>query len=63
MRDTQIKKDPLPFTVSFHAAADARLEPEEEVLEERLLHKVFLLTHFPASWSAWQLAASLILVA
>lgn len=63
MRDTQIKKDPKPFTVSFHAAADARLEPEEDVLEERLLHKAFLLTHIPASWPSWKLAAGLVLVA
>ena len=53
----------LPFTVNYYSAAEARVPPQPEILENRLFHKLFLVTHVPASWPAWMLAASLILAA
>ncbi len=52
-----------PLTVSHYSAAKARTEPEEDILEDRWLHKAFLITHIPASWPAWKLAVALLITA
>ena len=52
-----------PFTVSFHTLNTPRTAPNQDVLENRWLHQLFLLTHKPAEWSAWQLAGGLLLLA
>jgi predicted MPP superfamily phosphohydrolase len=59
MLNEQIK----PFTVSFHSINEARIAPKQDVLENRWLHQLFLLTIKPIAWSGWQLAASLLVVA
>lgn len=51
------------FNVSFQALDETRVAPQQDVLENRWLHQLFLLTHKPATWSAWQLAAGLLAVA
>jgi predicted MPP superfamily phosphohydrolase len=52
-----------PFSVSFHLINEARIAPKQDVLENRWLHQLFLLTIKPAGWSGWQLAASLLAAA
>jgi len=49
--------------VSFYSLGEKRAAPQQDVLENRWLHQLFLLTHKPATWSAWQLAAGLLVVA
>lgn len=52
------------FTVSYYAIGDDdRLPPKPDILEHRWLHQLFLVTHKPATWSVWQLAAGLLVVA
>jgi uncharacterized protein len=51
-----------PFTLSFHTLATPRLAPEADALENRWLHKIFVLTHQPAGWSAWQLLAAVLIL-
>lgn len=51
-----------PFTLTFHSTA-VRTEPQEGILEDRWLHQLFLLTHAPATWPAWKLAAGLLVAA
>lgn len=55
-----LKEQIKPFTVSYHSINGARKPPLENILEERWLHKIFLLSHTPAAWRPWQLAASLL---
>ncbi len=50
------------YTVSFHTLAAPRLAPKADVLENRWLHKIFVLTHQPAGWSAWQLLAAVLIL-
>ncbi|MBN1993878.1 MAG: metallophosphoesterase [Anaerolineae bacterium] len=50
------------FTVTFHALDQARPVPQQEILENRWLHRLFLLTLRPAAWSGWQLAGGLLAV-
>ena len=57
------KDQTLPFTVNYYSAAEARLPPQQEILENRFFHKLFLVTHVPAGWSPWKLAVCLVLVA
>jgi hypothetical protein len=52
-----------PFTISFHSTNEARIAPKQDVLENRWLHQLFLLTIKPAAWPGWQLAASLLVAA
>ena len=52
-----------PPNISFHSLGENREAPQQDVLENRWLHQLFLLTHKPATWSAWQLAAGLLVVA
>jgi predicted MPP superfamily phosphohydrolase len=52
-----------PFTVSYYSSNEARIPQAADILEERWLHKLFLLTHAPADWPAWKLAAGLLLAA
>ncbi len=40
-----------------------RIPPRRNILEERFLHKLFLLLHRPAAWSKGQLGISLLLLA
>ena len=46
--------------ISVQAATAARIPPQAGELEDRLLPKVFLLSHVPAGWSVWQLALFLL---
>lgn len=62
MIETADKVDEKPFTATFYSAPHARQTPQPGVLEERWLHKLFLLTHIPASWRGWQLTLGLLLV-
>lgn len=52
----------VAYELSIYSAASARIPPQENILEDRFLHKLFLLTHVPASWGWWQLAAVLLAV-
>lgn len=52
-----------PFTVTFLSPAEPRIPPAADILEDRWLHQVFLITHLPATWPAWKLAAGLLLAA
>jgi hypothetical protein len=52
-----------PFTVSYYSAAEPRIPPAADILEDRWLHQVFLITHAPATWPAWKLAAGLLIAA
>jgi uncharacterized protein len=52
-----------PFTITFHSAAEPRIPPTADILEDRWLHQVFLITHAPATWPAWKLAAGLLIAA
>jgi len=52
-----------PHNISFHSLGENREAPQQDVLENRWLHQLFLLTHKPATWSVWQLAAGLLVVA
>jgi predicted MPP superfamily phosphohydrolase len=58
-----LKEQTKPFTVSYYSAAQARVEPEDDVLEKRWLHLLFLITHVPASWPPWKLALALVATA
>ena len=58
-----LKKPTTSFTVSYHSVAAARPPSKPNILEERWLHKVFLLTHIPATWSFWKLGAGLLVAA
>jgi len=55
--------NPTTVTPVYYSAASARPAPKQAILEERWLHKLFLLSHIPAAWPAWKLAAALILLA
>ncbi len=55
-----LKQQTESFTVSYHPAKIARIRAEKDVLEERWLHRLFLLTHKPAVWPAWKLAGMLL---
>ncbi len=48
-------------SVSILAADPPRHSPAENVLEDRLLHKVFLFTHIPARWQRWQIAVAVLI--
>jgi len=52
-----------PPNISYHSLGQKRAAPQQDVLENRWLHQLFLLTHRPATWPAWQLAAGLLVVA
>lgn len=51
------------FTVSYYSAPDARQAHVTRVVEERLLHKIFVWSYLPVSWSTPKLIASILLVA
>jgi len=52
-----------PTHVSFYSLGENRAATQQDVLENRWLHQLFLLTHKPATWSAWQLILALLFVA
>lgn len=58
-----IKHHPGPFTISYYSAAEARIKTKDDILVERWLHKVFVVTHIPALWSASKLALALLVAA
>jgi predicted MPP superfamily phosphohydrolase len=58
-----LKEQTNSFTVLYHSLATDRPPSDTDVLEERWLHKLFLLTHVPANWPAWKLAVALLLLA
>lgn len=49
-----------PHEVNYRSPRKNRIPPESGILEERWLHKIFLATHIPATWNAWQLGLSLL---
>ncbi len=49
-----------PFTITYHTVAQARPPVQEGVLEDRWLHKLFLLGQIPASWNALQIFVGLL---
>ncbi len=51
------------YTVTYDSAAQIRQPAQVDVLEDRWLHKLFVLTHAPATWPAWKLAVGLIVSA
>jgi len=53
----------LPFDVQIFSANGARVPPQDNVLEDRWLHQLFLWTMIPAAWPGWKLAAALVAVA
>lgn len=55
-----LKERTRRFTVSFDSVAGCRIPLAEDVLKNRWLHRVFVVTHLPASWPAWKLAAGLL---
>lgn len=57
------EKAKTPFIVTFHSPTEPRIPPAADILEDRWLHQVFLLTHIPATWPAWKLAAGLLAAA
>ena len=50
------------YTISIHSAAERRRPPAENILEDRWLHKVFLLLHTPATWANWQLLVGVLVI-
>lgn len=58
-----LKSHIKPFTISRQAIAEPRAELDLGVLEQRWLHRLFLLVHRPHRWSRLQLAGSLLLLA
>lgn len=51
------------FTVTYYQNQNSRHKPQNDVLEARWLHRLFLFTMKPAAWPAWKLAGSLLLLA
>lgn len=51
-----------PFTVTFHSPSKPRIPPAADILEDRWLHQLFLITHAPATWPAWKLVVGLLVV-
>ncbi len=51
------------FTVTCHSAHGVRVEQREGILEDRWLHKLFVITHIPATWPAWKLFLGLLAAA
>lgn len=52
-----------PFSVAYYSAAKARIRPATDILTERWLHKLFVITHAPALWPASRLALALLVAA
>jgi predicted MPP superfamily phosphohydrolase len=52
-----------PFKINIYSLGENRQSPQQDVLENRWLHQLFLLTHKPATWPAWQLALGLLIIA
>ncbi len=50
------------FTVSYQPTTQTRLAPRLDILENRLLHKAFVISHVPATWGWWQIALGLLLL-
>jgi predicted MPP superfamily phosphohydrolase len=51
-----LKEQLKPFTISKQSAAHKRLPSATDILENRLLHKIFILSHIPATWTPWKIA-------
>ncbi len=56
------REDTTPCTVSYYSGTDARIMPENDELENRWLHRLFLLIHIPALWGFWRIGFSLLLI-
>ena len=63
MTNRQPQEKQAAFTVTYRSGAEARLPLQRDILENRFLHKLFLVTHIPAAWPAWKLGAGLLLLA
>ena len=51
------------YSVTYHSAAEARVPPQAAILEERVLHKIFLLSHIPATWGPLKIGIALLAIA
>jgi len=58
-----LREQTKPFTVSYYALSQTREESDLTILEDRWLHKLFLITHTTALWPAWKLALGLLTMA
>ena len=59
-------KNPSQLTdpaINYHSAAEYRVAPENDVLEGRFLHRLFLFMHIPAAWPVWKIGLGLLAVA
>lgn len=50
----------LNHRTTYRRAGTPRLQPKTNILENRWLHQLFLLTYIPAKWPAWQLGLGLL---
>jgi predicted MPP superfamily phosphohydrolase len=57
---TRSNNTSIQFTLDVRRPARPRQQPVDNVLEERWLHQLFLLTHIPAMWPVWKLGAGLL---
>lgn len=57
-----LEKQAENFNVGYLDGAKARSKPNENILEERWLHEVFLWTHVPISWRPWQLGLAVLVL-
>ena len=62
MENHRVREMTQQFTVTYHTPTQERIPPEDEVLEDRWLHQLFLITHIPAKWPPWRLVLSLLVV-
>jgi hypothetical protein len=51
------------YTISIRTIAQARTQPNVKVLEDRFLHKLFILTHLPATWGGFKIGLGLLVLA
>jgi predicted MPP superfamily phosphohydrolase len=51
------------FTVTYRSPVETRGKSNTEILEDRWLHQLFLLTYVPAGWPPWKLALMLLVAA
>jgi predicted MPP superfamily phosphohydrolase len=57
-----LREQTKPFTVTYHSLTQNREESDLRILEERWLHKLFLITHVTAQWPPWKLGLALLAI-
>ena len=60
MLNSQAKQTSSNINASSQSAANYRIAPKDNVLEDRFLHQLFLLMHIPATWPAWKMGLGLL---